>query len=600
MGKPLFAGASAVLLASSALAQLSDVVVYDGALAKGWDEWSWSLEGSTVYNYAGAPAAPNGKPVIKTSVTQWGALSLHSNNNDFYGAKTLVLLLAADSKPNFNIFLQDAANANSAAQSTSGNCEAWAAGAYAKCTFDLSGIPDGTWNRVNFQNTDAATNTLYLSDVKLSATEKPPYVVPDSYPTYPANEQWCQDLAPSADYTCEQQAGWGKCNLTENPWMNGYCQVTCNACPQYAPRSQPWKLSAPYDKKLNKAAKTLYDSLKFSFNRKVLSGQAETADTSQDRDGEFKFIANLTGATPAVRLMDFIFYVGEPAFEDGSIARAIDWYQNKSGIVQYQWHWRPRAEYGSSFYAAETTFDITKAVVKGTKEYNHTIEDIAGVIAKAKLLEKAGVPFIFRPLHEPNGGWFWWGSKGAAPYLKMWDLIQSEFTKAKVHNVIWLHNFAGAPVPEWYPGNNKVDIVSVDRYSAPGVYDAYPSDFYRLKYITGGTKIQVFGENGPVPDIKLMVETGALWGYFATWNGDFIYGQKQNSEKELIRQYQHDKVFNLEDIQALVEAGVCPPAPKPRDPKKKIKYLLGKRLKKITEYLKEVAKDLVKYLAGKF
>ncbi|KAJ3035836.1 hypothetical protein HDV00_003371 [Rhizophlyctis rosea] len=599
MGKVTFTGVAASLLASRALAQLADISVFDGALASGWDEWSWGLDGSTNFAYTGPPTAPDAKPVLKTSVTQWGALSLHSNNNDFAGVKTLSLLLAADANPNFNVFLQDAGSGSTAALSTSSNCSPWAAGAYATCTFDLSAVPAGTWNRVDFQNTDAATNTIYLSNIKLSATPQPPYVVPDTYPTYPANEQWCQDLAPSADYTCEQQAGWGKCNLTENPWMSGYCQVTCKACPTYAPRNQTWKLSTPYDKKLSKPAKLLYDSLKFSFGRKVLSGQAETADTSQDRDGEFKFIANLTGATPAVRLMDFIFYVGDVAFEDGSVERAIEWYQNRSGIVQYQWHWRPRKEYGSSFYAAQTTFDIVNATTKGTKEYQYAVEDISVIISKVKLLEKAGVPIIFRPLHEPNGAWFWWGAKGAAPYLKLWDLIQSEFKKANVHNVIWLHNYAGAPDAAWYPGNAKVDLVSVDRYSQPGVYDAYPSDFYRLKAITGATKIQVMAENGPLPDVELMVQTGALWGYFATWNGDFILSQKQNSHAELIRQYQHNKTFNLEDIQALVDLGVSPPAPKPRDPKK-VKAVIAKRLAKVRAYLAEVAKDLTLYLAGKF
>jgi hypothetical protein len=397
---------------------------------------------------------------------------------------------------------------------TKDNCAPWTAGQYALCTFDLSGVPDGTWNRVNFQNTDS-DNTIYLADAYLSATPKPPYVVPDTYPTYPTNEQWCQDIPPSADYTCSQQASWGKCDLTANPWMNGYCTRTCGACPTYAPRNQSWALSGLYDKAANKETKQLYKALRLSFGRRILSGQAETADTSQDRDGEFNYLKNLTGATPAVRLMDFIFYVGNNSFEEGSIDRAIDWYHNKSGIVQYQWHWRAPLG-GSDFYTEKTTFDITKAVTNGTEENTLAIRDIGVIIQKMQILEKAGVPVIFRPLHEPNGGWFWWGANGPAPYLKMWDLIQSEFQRAKVHNVIWLHNFAGAPNAAWYPGNDKVDIVSTDRYSAPGVYDVYPADFYRLKAITNATKIQVMGENGPLPDVDLMIQTGATWGYFVS------------------------------------------------------------------------------------
>jgi hypothetical protein len=39
----------------------------------------------------------------------------------------------------------------------------------------------------------------------------------------------CTDVAPNADYTCEQQRAWGKCDAQ---WMIGgaYCARTCNRC----------------------------------------------------------------------------------------------------------------------------------------------------------------------------------------------------------------------------------------------------------------------------------------------------------------------------------------------------------------------------------
>ncbi len=38
----------------------------------------------------------------------------------------------------------------------------------------------------------------------------------------------CADVPPDNVYTCEQQAGWGKCN---EPWMEGFCLNTCGKCP---------------------------------------------------------------------------------------------------------------------------------------------------------------------------------------------------------------------------------------------------------------------------------------------------------------------------------------------------------------------------------
>ncbi|MGK3969339.1 hypothetical protein WMF01_53195 [Sorangium sp. So ce1667] len=37
----------------------------------------------------------------------------------------------------------------------------------------------------------------------------------------------CSDTAPSSQYTCAQQASWGKCNES---WMQGFCNRTCGRC----------------------------------------------------------------------------------------------------------------------------------------------------------------------------------------------------------------------------------------------------------------------------------------------------------------------------------------------------------------------------------
>ena len=37
----------------------------------------------------------------------------------------------------------------------------------------------------------------------------------------------CTNVAPSGDYTCSQQAAWGKCG---EPWMADYCDLACGRC----------------------------------------------------------------------------------------------------------------------------------------------------------------------------------------------------------------------------------------------------------------------------------------------------------------------------------------------------------------------------------
>lgn len=53
---------------------------------------------------------------------------------------------------------------------------------------------------------------------------------PAPTPAAPTPAPPCVDVAPDAQYTCEQQAGWGKCDVKANPWMAGYCCKTCFKC----------------------------------------------------------------------------------------------------------------------------------------------------------------------------------------------------------------------------------------------------------------------------------------------------------------------------------------------------------------------------------
>lgn len=52
--------------------------------------------------------------------------------------------------------------------------------------------------------------------------------------------------------------------------------------------------------------------------------------------------------------------------------------------------------------------------------------------------EEAGVPVLWRPLHESSGGWFWWGAKGAEPFRQLWIYLYNELTCTYgCNNLIW-------------------------------------------------------------------------------------------------------------------------------------------------------------------
>lgn len=87
-------------------------------------------------------------------------------------------------------------------------------------------------------------------------------------------------------------------------------------------------------------------------------------------------------------------------------------------------------------------------------------------------MQKEGIPVIFRPLHEHNGFWFWWGVKttSAKDFQKLW-----EYTVTYLRDTKGVHNFLYAYSPNGpfetveaylnrYPGDEWVDIMGMDTY----------------------------------------------------------------------------------------------------------------------------------------
>ncbi|KNE71954.1 hypothetical protein AMAG_16377 [Allomyces macrogynus ATCC 38327] len=358
----------------------------------------------------------------------------------------------------------------------------------------------------------------------------------------PVDMSWCTDSPPDATSTCAQQVAWGKCN---EAWMAPYCHKSCGRCPSADVIKKPFAIaSAPIDAQATAETKRLYSFLQSQFGHKVISGQAESANTGKNRDQEVNYVKSLTGKTPALRLFDLMFFTGPNAFDDGVLNRIVQWHQ-RGGIASVQLHWNTP---DGHFYTKETNFDATKAATPGTWENQKVVADLAMIAGKFRMLQDKGIPILFRPLHEPDGAWFWWGAKGASAYLKLWNLVQAEFAKAGVHNVLWVHNFAGSPSSAWFPGTGKVDVVSVDRYPAARDYDPFAIDFYRLKDVTGASKLIALAENGPLPAVARMKSTGALWTYFGTWNEEFIMTEQYSTNAQKSAVFGDATVANLEDV----------------------------------------------------
>lgn len=174
------------------------------------------------------------------------------------------------------------------------------------------------------------------------------------------------------------------------------------------------------------------------------------------------------------------------------IEKAIAFAQ-RGGIVTFAWHWNaPAGLYDSeskpwwaAFRSDHSDFNLATAL-KDTTNANYTLlmKDIDTIAIQLKRLQDAEVTVLWRPLHEAEGKWFWWGAQGPEPCKQLWHIMYERLTvKHGLNNLVWVWN---SVAPDWYPGNDAVDMVSADTYAEGdhGVSAPFLSPFLFLLLIT--------------------------------------------------------------------------------------------------------------------
>jgi mannan endo-1,4-beta-mannosidase len=310
--------------------------------------------------------------------------------------------------------------------------------------------------------------------------------------------------------------------------------------------------------------KRLMSYLADNYGTNILSGQ-------YSQDGmygkEFAVVKKVTGLTPAVLGLDFIEY-SPSRVAHGSTSNATDLaiaYWNAGGIVTFCWHWNApekylTGEWYSGFRTEATNIDLAK-IMNGEDEegYELLMEDIDAIATQLQILQDAGVPVLWRPLHEASGGWFWWGASGADAYKQLYILLYDKLTNEYgLNNLIWLWNGQDA---EWYPGDEYVDIIGEDLYPGEHVYTSQVNKYLEAANYTDAKKMVVMSENGCVFDPSLAIRDGAMWGFWCTWGSEFVakdiavysYSDQYTEEDKLKEFYENEAVITLEDLPVLTE-----------------------------------------------
>lgn len=297
-----------------------------------------------------------------------------------------------------------------------------------------------------------------------------------------------------------------------------------------------------------KETKDLMSFLVDNYGKHILSGQQDVS--------EVEWLNKNIGKKPAIVGFDFEDYSPSRVaygVRSNQTEQAIQW-DKEGGIVTFCWHWSaPKDLINTSgkkwvgYRTDATTFDIGYAMdYPESEDYQLILRDIDAIAVQLKKLQKNKVPVIFRPLHEAEGGWFWWGAKGPKPAKQLYRLLYDRLTHYhKINNLIWVWNSVSK---DWYPGDQYVDIVSYDSYPAAGDYSPVGNSYNRLVSLVNNKKPVALSENGSIPNPDLLKDYQVRWSWFLTWKGEFLKDGKINSLEHLNKVYHSPYVITLDEL----------------------------------------------------
>lgn len=310
----------------------------------------------------------------------------------------------------------------------------------------------------------------------------------------------------------------------------------------------------PINPNASKEVKDLLNYFESIQGNGILTGQ----HTQTIEQKELSHIEQKTGKLPTVCGFELLAYSPNIRYETcdevclkevyenrDTLKKAYEW-AARGGIVTFTWHWySPIGGHDKSFYTEKTDFDASLVLVKGTPEREAFYHDMDVMAELLRGFQEKRIPILWRPFHEANGKWFWWGAKGQEVVRELYRLMYHYFTDVKrLNNLIWVWN---NDVKEGYVGDEYCDILSADYY--PPAYNHTPlKEQYNLLRSISSTKPLAIGEIGPLPDISAMKEAGTDWLWFMMWSNDFACTDRFTTDETFKEQYNHPYAINLDEI----------------------------------------------------
>lgn len=236
----------------------------------------------------------------------------------------------------------------------------------------------------------------------------------------------------------------------------------------------------------------------------------------------------------------------------------IDYWRAGGLVTVSAHHYNPANPKGGGL--RDKGVKIEDLLVEGTDTHRRWMEQLDMLAGGLQELKDAGVVVLWRPFHEMNGGWFWWGAQNPDGFIKVWRHMFDYFSKTKgLDNLLWVYApNHGQNTAKYYAGDSYVDLVGLDAYT----------DFVDKQHIKGYDEVAAlpkpfgfteFGPHGPQNppgdyDYRRFLEgirkDFPKTCFFKCWNGKWSLARNQHVKEVL----DDPAIANREDLPAEIFA----------------------------------------------
>ncbi len=345
------------------------------------------------------------------------------------------------------------------------------------------------------------------------------------------------------------------------------------------------------DPRATNETKALFRNLDKLAGKHILFGHQHATEYGHGWSGEVdrSDVKSVTGSHPAVIGVDLGGLTSSPDSVYQQVLKQLqqnitDTY-DRGGVTTVAWHFSNPGSPGGFYWKDSISAPAVGWLIPGGKlhrQYKDILTRVSQLFQMIRGKDGKLVPVIFRPYHEQDGDWFWWGKSHCTinEFKSLW-----RFTVAYLRDSLRVHNLIYAFSPdctfrseeeylERYPGNEWVDMLGMDDYADFGRDGKYNVDegIRKLRIVSAyaerSGKLAAFTETGlesiPNPSWWTSVLLPALRApglrlcYVLVWRNDtrspthyYAPFPGQSSVPDFLRFFRDPFTFFEDDLQQI-------------------------------------------------